>query len=72
MKKFAKLPEVYCHTSYLVKGVCDNRYGDTADSRAPWDIIREKYLSDKMYDSVRDDARFVSILNELKSIEFYK
>ncbi len=70
LKEFAKLPEAYFHTSYLVKGVCDNRYGDTADSRAPWDIIREKYLSDKMYDSVRNDARFVSILNELKSIEF--
>lgn len=68
--EFAKLPEIYCHTSFLVKGVCDNRYGDTADSRAPWDIVREKYLSDKIYDSVCNDERFVRILNELRSIKF--
>ena len=70
LKEFAKLPEIYCHTSYLVKGVCDNRYGDTADSRAPWDIIQEKYLSNKMQDSVRNDERFVSILKALKKLEF--
>lgn len=70
LKEFAKLPEVYCHTSNLVKGVCDNRYGDTADSRALWDIICEKYLSDKMYNSVRSDERFVSIVHELKNISF--
>ena len=72
LQAFARLPEVYCHTSYLVKGVCDNRYADTADSRAPWDIICEKYLSDRIYDSVRDDERFASILNRMKSIEFNK
>lgn len=70
MKAFAKLPKVYCHTSYLVKGVCDNRYGDTADSRAPWEIVSQKYLTGAMYDEVRNDERFVRILNELSYIKF--
>jgi len=70
LKAFAQLPKTYCHTSYLVKGVCDSRYSDTADSRTPWEIICEKFLSAKIYESISDDPRFISILNELKNIKF--
>lgn len=70
LKAFAQLPETYCHTSLLVKGVCDSRYGDTADSRNPWEIICEKFLSAKIYDKVRNEPRFISILNELSHMKF--
>lgn len=70
MKKYAALPEKYVHTSYLVKGVCDHRYGDTADSRAPWEIIVQRDLCDPKYDRVREDARFQRVLRELSSISY--
>lgn len=70
MKNYAALPEKYVHTSFLVKGVCDKRYGDTADSRAPWEIIVQRSLTDKRYDCVRNDERFQEILRELEGISF--
>lgn len=70
MKNFSKMPEQYEHTSYLVRGVVDSRYGDPADSREPWEIIIDCYLSDKMYDFVRGDLRFVNIVEELKHINY--
>lgn len=70
LKAFAALPETYCHTSYFVKGVCDSRYADTADSRTPWAIIAERIVTDPVYNAVREDAPFVKILNELKSLAF--
>lgn len=70
MKAYALLPEKYYHTSYLVKGVCDERYCDTADSRPANEIILERSLGDPIYDGVRTDARFERIRAELENIHF--
>ena len=70
MKKYAALPETYVHTSALVKGVCDKRYGHTADSRTPWEIIVERELTDKRYDGIREDERFQTIIDELSNIAY--
>ncbi len=71
-KAFAAMPEEYVHTSYFVKGVCDCRYSDTADSRTPWNIAADTLCTDTVYDAVRRDDRFVSVLNTLKTIRFAK
>lgn len=70
LKAFAALPETYYHTSYFVRGVCDSRSADTADSRTPWVIIAERWLTDHIYDAVRNEEPFVRILNELKTLAF--
>lgn len=70
IKEYVKIPETYHHTSYLVKDVCDCRYGDTVESRAPWVVIREKDLSDQLFDPVRHDNRFTFIVKELENISF--
>lgn len=70
LRDYVKMPERYEHTSYLVKGVVDSRYGDSADSREPWEVIVECHLSDKIYDSVRDDLRFINLVEELKRINY--
>lgn len=70
MKSFAEMPDKYVHTSETVKGVTDYRYADTADSRTPWSIIIERYLSDKIYDHVRNDERFKNILSDLNAIAY--
>ena len=64
------MPEEYVHTSYFVKGVCDRRYSDTADSRAPWNIAADTLGTDAVYDAVRNDKRFAEIVNALKAIEY--
>ncbi len=71
-KAFAAMPEEYVHTSYFVKGVCDCRYGDTADSRAPWDIAADTLCADTVYDAVRDDTRFIDMVTALQAIKYAK
>lgn len=70
MKDFAAMPEKYAHTTQIVKGVVADRYGDTADSRAPWEQIIENCLSDRIYDCVRDDERFIKVIADLKGLKF--
>ncbi len=70
MKAFASMPEKYEHTTHIVKGVVDHRYADTADSRTPWEQIIEVSLSDSVYDRVREDARFVKVVEDLRNLKY--
>ena len=67
---FAAMPEEYVHTSYFVKGVCDCRFSDTADSRTPWDIVADTLCANAVYDVVKNDHRFADVVNALRSIEY--
>lgn len=70
MQAFAAMPETYIHTSYFVKGVCDSRYSETADSRTPWMIAADILGEDTVYDSVRDEKRFAAVMNTLRGMQF--
>lgn len=70
MQAFAAMPEKYIHTTQIVKNVADGRYGDTADSRTPWEQIIEDCLSDSIYNCIRDNERFISVIKNLRGLRF--